>query len=668
MLCVQNVSESTTNDVGGLLECAPLHGAGPGVSEPRAGRTTGKAGRGESREAVPGAVTSPRAYRPRTTTGRAVVDPAPGGMLSAGVLLLWLGGVVSQTVPELCFIATLSNVQDNTTAPAAQRDRGDDCPVVSVAQGYLRGRKVTSEQTGGVFYSFQGVPYARPPVGDLRFQAPREAQSWRGVRDATVEGSICPQYDNGPIRGSEDCLFINVYTPKLPRARRAGLLPVMVWVHGGGHTYGSGNSINYGPDFLVRKNVVLVTLNYRLGVLGFLGVTSSLVSKNNGFKDQVAALKWVQTNIAQFGGDKARVTIFGQSSGAASVDYLMLSPAAKGLFHGVIAHSGNAIDRWTYAEPNLSRERALLLGRVLGLTTNDEDELARFLKAASVEQLVSSQLGALTEEDLLRSVDIPFQPTKEEPSAHSRDIFLPDSPINILKSGRYQHVPYITGFTSAETKMSYTALISNESLWEELSRKMEQFVPPDLGLPLGSSKSLELAAEIKNMYFGEGALTTNNIQDLVTLATDEWFILGARRSARHLLRTSSAPVYVYQFSYVGDISLSQFCDYGYPFRGAAHTDDLGHLFWIKRINSKPSSKDEAIRNLMTTMWTNFAKTGNPTEGLNVSWNPFNLNSQTYLDIDTELSTRDLRKLRPKKSVFWDKLYADIDNNTKISKV
>ncbi|XP_063220688.1 esterase E4-like isoform X7 [Bacillus rossius redtenbacheri] len=575
-------------------------------------------------------------------------------MLRAWWLLLLLEWAAAYTPPEQCLVTTLSNIDHSQGPPESSLH-------VEVAQGYLRGRKVTSEETGGVFYSFQGVPYARPPVGDLRFQAPREAQSWRGVRDATVEGSICPQYDNGPIRGSEDCLFINVYTPKLPSASNSTLLPVMVWIHGGSLIIGSGNSVNYGPDFLVSKNIVLVTLNYRLGILGFLGVTSSLVSKNNGFKDQVAALKWVQTNIAQFGGDKARVTIFGQSSGAASVDYLMLSPAAKGLFHGVIALSGNAIDRWTYAEPNLSRERALLLGRVLGLTTNDEDELARFLKAASVEQLVSSQLGALTEEDLLRSVNIPFQPTKEDSLHDSSHIFLPDSPVNILKSGEYQHVPYITGFTSAEIKMDYTAYLYNTSLWEELSRKMEQFVPPDLGLPLGSSKSLELAAEIKNMYFGEGAPTANNIQDLIELASDVFYVEGARRSVRHQVNTSSAPVYVYQFSYVGNLSLSEFCDYGYPYRGAAHTDDLGYVFRMSRVTAEPGARDEAARDLMTTLWTRFAATGNPTEGLNVSWNPFTFYSQAYLDIDAELSTRDLRKLRPKKFAFWDGLYADIDN-------
>nr|CAD7574329.1 unnamed protein product [Timema californicum] len=206
-----------------------------------------------------------------------------------------------------------------------------DMVTVTVKQGSLRGRKVIS-QPGSTYYSFQGIPYARPPVGYRRFKRPEPPDSWSGIRNALVEGSACIHIDSifKRIQGEEDCLYLNVYTPKLPGGYTP-LKPVMVWIHGGGFHEGSGNTTIFGPDYLVHADVVLVTLNYRLGVLGFLCLNDTDVSGNNGLKDQVEALKWVQQNIAQFAGDPGNVTIFGESAGGACVHYHLLSPMSKGI-------------------------------------------------------------------------------------------------------------------------------------------------------------------------------------------------------------------------------------------------------------------------------------------------------------------------------------------------
>uniref|UniRef100_A0A1Y1LSP7 Carboxylic ester hydrolase n=1 Tax=Photinus pyralis TaxID=7054 RepID=A0A1Y1LSP7_PHOPY len=208
-------------------------------------------------------------------------------------------------------------------------------PIVVIKSGKLRG-KVEIDYCGGKYYSFRGIPYAKPPIGNLRFKAPLPPDQWSGIRDAVKHQSECCCRDLmfNQIIGSEDCLYLNVYTPQI-HCESMHLKPVMFWIHGGGFVRGSGNSDTYGPDFLITQDVVIVTINYRLGILGFLNFEdpSLDVPGNAGLKDQVMGLKWVRENIANFGGDPSNVTIFGESAGAASVHLLMLSPLARGFIY-----------------------------------------------------------------------------------------------------------------------------------------------------------------------------------------------------------------------------------------------------------------------------------------------------------------------------------------------
>jgi para-nitrobenzyl esterase len=225
-------------------------------------------------------------------------------------------------------------------------------PSVAIPQGRLAG---TSRD--GVA-AFRAIPYAAPPVGSLRWRAPAAPKAWRGIRDASAFGPVCPQ---PPVdwaghdldRQSENCLTLNVWTPSLASSAR---LPVMVWFHGGGYTNGSGSQATYEGTKLAKRGVVIVTVNYRLGGLGFLAhpalsAESPLhTSGNYGLLDQIAALKWVRANIARFGGNPNNVTIFGQSAGGGSAMLLTISPLARGLFQKAIFESGAALNLPTAAK------------------------------------------------------------------------------------------------------------------------------------------------------------------------------------------------------------------------------------------------------------------------------------------------------------------------------
>src|SRR5579859_3773994 len=222
-----------------------------------------------------------------------------------------------------------------------------DSLTVKTAQGKAQGKTIND----GKVKAFLGLPYAAPPVADLRWKAPQPPAKWKGARDATHYGAHCYQghiyddmvfQDSGP---SEDCLYLNVFAPA--NAKASSKLPVMFWIHGGGYNGGSASEPRHNGDFLPTKGVVLVTINYRLGVFGFLASTdlakeANGVAGNYGMLDMVAALEWVKANIAKFGGDPGNVTIFGESAGSFGVSTLMAAPPARQLFHKAIGESGGA--------------------------------------------------------------------------------------------------------------------------------------------------------------------------------------------------------------------------------------------------------------------------------------------------------------------------------------
>merc|ERR1711972_1150747 len=302
--------------------------------------------------------------------------------------------------------------------------QGEDV-TVNLSKGKLRGARLDYD-FGQYYYAFKGIPYARPPVKELRFKPPVEVGHWPDTLDATEDGSLCPQFDishNEPI-GDEDCLTLNVYTPKMDSKKRA----VMVYFHGGAYIMGGGASFFFGPGYLLEQNVVLVTFNYRLGPLGFLSTDDKAAAGNQGLLDQIMVLKWVKANIEKFGGDPNKVTIFGEDSGAASVTLMAMSPMAQGLFHGAIALSGNALcDQYLQNEPQeASRELATKLEC-----------------SAETEEDIIICLSRKTQQEIIKAAQQMFMfwsfPRWFAPSVDG--LVLPATPADLLLQGKFAKDP-----------------------------------------------------------------------------------------------------------------------------------------------------------------------------------------------------------------------------------
>ncbi len=331
----------------------------------------------------------------------------------------------------------------------------------TTAQGRIEG-----VERGGVL-RFAGVPFAAPPVGERRFRRPEPHEGWTGVRDCTAFGPTSVQNvspltsllgeEEEPI--SEDCLFLNVFTPALDEARR----PVMVWIHGGGFFMGSGSSPMYEGSALVRRgDVVLVSLNYRLGALGFLyldDLANELAGSGNlGILDQVAALEWVRDNIASFGGDPENVTIFGESAGGMSVGTLLGLPAARGLFHKAIPQSGAAhnVSPTKFAAEVRDEFFSRLGGGLDKVLEAGQEEILHaqgdFFLSAFAD--IDARLSAGRDPVLL-----PFQPVAD-------DHVLPEAPIDAVRSGHAAEVPLLVGTTLEEWKLF--ALLDPSEIDEDL--------------------------------------------------------------------------------------------------------------------------------------------------------------------------------------------------------
>ncbi|KAK7501814.1 hypothetical protein BaRGS_00006900 [Batillaria attramentaria] len=355
-------------------------------------------------------------------------------------------------------------------------------PVVHTAQGDVSGVYATW-QNGLKYQAFRGIPYAKPPVGDLRFAKPQPPQPFSGVHDASKYGSMCLQVALGPVHPmSEDCLFLNVFAPFTPRnslssssasegrneTSTAGPYPVLVFIHGGGFVSGSSN--DYEPGKLVTEaDIIVVTLNYRLGVFGFLSTGDSTLPGNYGLWDQHMALKWVKDNIADFGGDPERVTVSGESAGSGSVSFQTLSPHNKGMFAKAIMQSGTATSTWALQRnpADFAHSVARQLGcpthlAVGGLpvdVTTSSREMLTCLRQAPAGNLTSASLGAASRSLASVAVDFLFVPTVDGD-------FVPKEPGDMLKdSGHLQQVgfyerDYLSGVLNNEGGLLYEGTLA----------------------------------------------------------------------------------------------------------------------------------------------------------------------------------------------------------------
>ncbi|CAH1113445.1 unnamed protein product [Psylliodes chrysocephalus] len=332
-------------------------------------------------------------------------------------------------------------------------------PSITLKDGKIKGVMVRSEREKINYYSYIGIPYAKPPIGNLRMQAPEPVEPWQGTFMATNNNKVCYQISSKVhIPQDEDCLTINVYTPVKPE--ETNNLPVIVTIYGGSFTHGYASiGPKVGSNY-VEAGIILVTFNYRVGPFGFLSTGDELIRGNMGLKDQLLALKWVQKNIHLFGGDPKKVTIKGQSAGSASVTYHILSPASKGLFRAAIGNSGSALNSFANTNRNalhIARGVAKSINGSLGFNSSPQQiyDLLMNVDAETIHATQEYYNG--------------FAPVLE---AEHPGAFITEPMYELVKSGRINNVPLLIGFNSEE----YILLAGSPEKLESLGRKYDNDV------------------------------------------------------------------------------------------------------------------------------------------------------------------------------------------------
>ncbi len=478
-----------------------------------------------------------------------------------------------------------------------------DLPAIAVTGGLIHGGAL--DKGGGVF---KGIPYAQAPIGDLRWREPAPVKAWSGVRETTVFGASCAQNAGGRMQdamlngASEDCLFLNVWTPEWPVRDRK---PVMVWFHGGGNYAGTASGNNFDGESLARRGVVLVTANYRLTVFGFFAhpeltkESPHHASGNYGLMDQIAALKWVRDNIAKFGGDPANVTIFGQSAGAVDVNVLMASPQAKGLFHKVIAESGTVT-----RVPDDATMRMTGLGAVMaprsGDTYSDALTLAEAEKAGQTLFPGSlKQLRALPAADLLKTTAAPRMSIGPANGIIVDGWIFPKPPAEVFAKGEQQRVPLLIGNNSRER------------------------TPPQVTAD-------DLTAAVQAMYgpLTPRALTlysfTSSPDPLYGAAPAQWVVDAMYRCpvvaqlVWHAAAGNSG--YEYQFDRAAP---------GREAAGATHGAEVSYVFG--NLGANYAAPDREISAAMQQYWTNFAKNGDPNGAGLPPWPKFDAAARGFME-------------------------------------
>lgn len=487
------------------------------------------------------------------------------------------------------FVLLLVAVFSSMSVSAAEQ------PTLTAAQGKIVGL------TGSDVHSFKSIPYALPPVGQRRWQAPEPAGGWSGVRDATAFSPACAQppypensfYASASQPTSEDCLYLNVWTPDAK-----GKAPVMVWIHGGGLTRGSGANPVYDGTNLAQKGVVVVTINYRLGVFGYLAhpelrkESPNKSAGNYGTLDQVAALQWVQDNIAAFGGDANNVTIFGESAGSWSVNHMMATPLAKGLFHKAIGQSGAKFDPM----PQLNKAGY----GMLSAQRRGRD----FAKAAGAKNL--RQLRALPAQHLIETFSAGNYQGLSQPNVDGW--VFPDHIGRLFAEGKYNRAALIVG-SNADEGTTLTPGFAPQRKADAIAMAQRQF---------GA-----LFDQYQRVYAPEADFS----EAFLSSFRDGAFTWPMRQWAREL-SSRGEPVWLYYFDYAPPGPLSE--KYG-----AYHAAEIRYVFENTDVTLGGASakrQDRTLADVLSDYWVSFAKTGKPAATKGPQWPVYQAASGEYLHI------------------------------------
>lgn len=523
------------------------------------------------------------------------------------------------------------------TPPPAPHDTGR--PVVTTDHGPVRGRKHDGVTT------YEGIPYAAPPTGALRWRPPRPARPWHGVRDAGSPGPRCPQppvSGGGPLLGSEDCLHLDVTAPTRPAPARG--FPVMVWLHGGGFTFGTGST--YRPERLVtRGGVLVVTVNYRLGMLGFLdhprmhrraGSPARARTRGAlpfGLADQQAALRWVRENAARFGGDPGNVTLFGASAGGLSTCAQLVSPTAAGLFHKAIVHSGSCHT----AYPPGALQPGLPAYRPFRSPRGSLDVGAR-----AAERLGCGRRTKVL--DCLRGLDPAKLATAELSTVFNRPAYgnalLPTDPARALEAGRFHRVPVMQGANRDEMRMFLGVTLGTHPIPDAEAYRAR--LRRSFGAAAGAVEARYPLRAHPTPALAWAAVTSDSAWACTTLRAD-------RALSRHV------PTYAYEFADRTAPVLDGLPDVpGFPY-GAAHGFDLPYLLGSPPTRKPLTAGQRALGDRMIGYWTRFARASDPGGPGAPRWPAFRERAPLVLSLAAGrggVGARDLRAAR--HCGFWDR--------------
>ncbi|XP_063375036.1 juvenile hormone esterase-like [Cydia amplana] len=469
---------------------------------------------------------------------------------------------------------------------------------------------------------FMGIPYAQVDPDNL-FGNAKPYPTFESTFDAFDDSSICPQQEefNYTYVGSLDCLHINVYVPD--SASDDNRLPVFVWIFGGRFSIGFPGKFLYGPSFLVRHDIIFVTINYRLGPYGFMCLDIPEVPGNQGFKDQVMALKWIRDNIAAFGGDNTRITIGGNSAGGMAVDFHLYYGQDENLFHKTILQSGVVLVAGTVGRPDPNAP--FELAKHFNYNSSDVKDTLSFLATVDPHQLI-----AVTLELEMSS----FSPCIEN-EFENVERFITEHPLN-TNVPRVKDIEVLIGLNNEETYISI-------AMFPDITFQLADFVQDYINQNFDFEDEDELYAQmheiVTHFYFGDEDIFAELKQQAIDLSGDFKFNHPILRTVKKYLENGVQTMYLYMFSYSGGRNFAKH-RLNITGGGASHADEIGYLFDVSYMDKPLDPEDQLIVDRMTELWANFVKYGNPTpeptELIPVVWQPVTRDKWHYLELDTEV--------------------------------
>ncbi|XP_068670380.1 neuroligin-4, X-linked-like [Montipora foliosa] len=524
---------------------------------------------------------------------------------------------------------------------------------VSTKYGDIEGFKASYPNVSGPFKDvskFLGVPFAAPPTGELRFKAPQPLPAWKpNVHEAKKHGNVCIQgklFDSFMrmfalnFSYSEDCLYLDVYSPNVSSS-----LPVMVYIHGGGYQFGS--AIAFQSDILALQGVVVVIIQYRLGPFGFLTTGDSAAPGNFGMLDQVEALKWVKENIANFGGNPNKVTIFGESAGGSSVGLHLLSPLSKDLFQQAIAESGVDLSPFATQPSSFGLRSTKELAHKLSCPSSNHNIMVDCIRGKTATEVHTA--AQLIPQRL--TLEINFAPVVDSN-------FLHDTPTNLRQQGKFIKVPLMMCFTSHEASSFLATLVNNSfHLMQSISNGVSPALFKSFLTSFADSESNRkgtadlLGSAVEFMYT---PWPDNNDKlalrsQLVDMIGDYMFFAPSHEVAD--IHSQFAPVYMYKFAHPATLSVRT-----EPWMGVPHAENVPFDFGMPLLPMFSSINSEADRNvslLIMAIHVNFARSGDPTLG-NIPWERYNSSHRAYLRVDP--NPKMAESFNPRRMAFWNDYY------------